>query len=353
MERKVSDRSSRQRVVAKRLADDLGVSVSTISRAFSPEAVIAPETRERVLKHAAEIGYKPNPYAQSLITRRSKIAGVIVSDIANPYYPEVLTGLTGALQEAGLNVMLFTGAAGETADKVLPLALHYQPDIVVVLAATLSFRAALESIEAGTNLIFFNRYVPDTPTHSVTCDNLRGGAEVADHLLSLGHRRLAYIAGPLDATTNSDRWEGYSSRCRERGVEQLQHEEAGAFSHDAGYAAASRLLASESPPQSIFCANDLLAMGALDAARRAFGLQVPRDLSIVGFDDISMAAWPSLALTTYRQPTRRMIATTIDLVRKVIADPDLKPVSKRVAGRLVVRETTGERGDEAKEHGHV
>lgn len=348
MARNDRDRVLRHRVVAKRLAEDLGVSISTISRAFSPNAVIAPQTRERVLKHAAAIGYKPNPYAQSLITRRSKIAGIIVSDIANPFYPEVLTGLTEALQSAGLNVMLFTGAAGETADTVLPSALHYQPNIVVVMAATLSFRAALESIEAGTSLIFFNRYVPDTPTHSVTCDNVRGGVEVADHLLDLGHRRPAYIAGPQDATTNMDRWEGFSSRCGERGFAP-RHEDAGAFSHAAGYAAAKRLLAAGSRPDSIFCANDLLALGALDAARREFGLGVPEDLSIVGFDDISMAAWPSHALTTYRQPTRRMIATTIDLVRVVEENPNFEPVSERIAGQLVIRETTAERATQKEE----
>ncbi len=337
-----SDRAQRHRVVAKRLANDLGVSISTISRAFSPNAVIAPETRERVLKHAAEIGYKPNPYAQSLITRRSKIAGIIVSDIANPFYPEVLTGLTEALQDAGLNVMLFTGAAGEPADRVLPSALHYQPNIVVVMAATLSFRAALESIEAGTSLVFFNRYIPDTPTHSITCDNVLGGAEAADHLLDLGHRRLAYIAGPHDATTNMDRWQGFSERCGERG-HVVVHEDAGAFSHAAGFVAAKRLLAADKRPDGIFCANDLLALGALDAARGEFGLEVPKDLSIVGFDDISMASWPSLALTTYRQPTRRMIATTIDLVRSIEEDPNFAPVSRRIAGQLVIRETTAAR----------
>ena len=333
----------RQRVVAKRLANDLGVSTSTISRAFSPEAVIAPQTRELVLKRAEEIGYKPDPYAQSLITRRSRIASVIVSDITNPFYPEILTNLTEALQGTGLNVMLFTSAAGQTSDEVLPQALHYQPDIVVVLAATLSFRAALESVEAGTRLIFFNRYVPDTPTDSVTCDNVRGGREVADHLLDFGHRRLAYIAGQQDATTNTDRWAGFSERCRERGIERLDCEEAGVFSHEAGYAAAMRLLSDGNRPDAIFCANDLVALGALDAARREFGLDVPKDLSIVGFDDISMAAWPSHALTTYRQPARRMVATTIDLVKQITMDPNSEPVSKRIAGHLVIRETTGKR----------
>jgi DNA-binding LacI/PurR family transcriptional regulator len=341
MDRKGSDRSLRRRVVAKGWADDLGVSISTISRAFSPTAVIAPGTRERVLKHAEEIGYRPNPYAQSLITRRSKIAGVIVSDIANPFYPEVLTGLTEALQNAGLNVMLFTSTAGQTSDEVLPQALLYQPDIVVVLAATLSFRAALESVESGTSLIFFNRYLPDTPTHSVTCDNIRGGREVADHLLDLGHRRLGYIAGTRDATTNTDRWQGFSERCGERGAERPVVEQAGAFSHDLGYAAAVRLLSGGSRPDAVFCANDVLALGALDAARREFGLDVPKDVSIVGFDDIAMAAWPSHALTTYRQPTRRMIAATIDLVKQISVDQSLAPVSKQIAGRLVIRETTG------------
>jgi DNA-binding LacI/PurR family transcriptional regulator len=330
------------KMVAKRVAEDLGVSISTVSRAFSPTAVIARGTRERVLARAKELGYQPNPFAQSLITQRSRIAGIIVSDITNPFYPEVLTGMTEALQNEGLNVMLFAGTSARGADDMVPLALRYRPDVIVVMAATISSRAAVEAAEAGTRVIFFNRYVPGVAALSVTCDNVLGGRQVADHLIDLGHRRLAFVAGLLDATTSVERWRGFAERCAERGLPTPLKEEAGVFTHDTGYAAALRLLSLKDRPDAIFCANDILALGALDAMA-SLGLKAPGDLSVVGFDDISMATWPSYSLTTYRQPVRRMIAATMELARQIIAGDGEPPQSRCIAGHLVERNTTRKR----------
>lgn len=260
-----------RQIVAKRLADDLGVSVSTISRAFNRDAVIAAGTRSRILEYAASIGYRPNPYAQSLITRKNNIVGVIVSDIVNPFYPEVLTGLCEALRQAGLDVMLFTVPGDRAPDEILPKALVYRPEFVIVLAATISFQAATEAAKIGTKLIFFNRYVPGMATFSVTCDNFRGGREVADHLIRTGHRRMAYLAGPPDATTTIDRWEGFRQRCAESGIEDVGRLTANTFSYEAGFQTARQLYAQRPSPDAIFCANDTLAMGVLDALRGDLG----------------------------------------------------------------------------------
>ncbi|MDF9434132.1 LacI family DNA-binding transcriptional regulator [Chromohalobacter israelensis] len=333
-----SKTKKREAVVAKQLAEELGVSISTISRAFSPHAVIAPETRERVLRRAEALGYHPNPFARSLITRKTSIVGIVVSDITNPFYPEVLTGLTEALQDIELNVMLFTSTGTQTSDDAVSLALRYQPDILIVLAATVSSKAATQATQAGTNMIFFNRYVPDAPAFTVTCDNVLGGREVADFLIDSGHRQLAFVSGLPDATTNRDRWKGFSERCAERGQANPLKEEAGCFAHDAGFAATQRLMSCQPRPDAIFCANDLLALGALNAVRK-MGLRTPEDVSIIGFDDISMASWSSHALTTYRQPVPKMISTTVDLVRRITAGSlqDTTPVC--IAGDLVVRGT--------------
>jgi len=293
-----------------------------------------------VLDRAAEVGYAPNPLARSLITKRTRIAGVVVSDITNPFYPEVLTRLTERLREINLNVMLTAAGSSDSLDDAVKLLLAYQPDVVIVLAATLPSEAAEACGQAGTPVLFFNRRPLRLDAFAVTCDNVGGGRLIADHLIKLGHRRLAFVAGRPDASTNVDRWDGYRQRCLELGVTEPVRVEAGAFSYERGYEAASRLLAGRSQPDGVFCANDILAIGFMDAARRDFGLDIPGDLSVVGFDDIAMARWPSHALTTVRQPVGRMIDVTIELIGKLFGSGQLTPRIERIPGELIERATT-------------
>jgi DNA-binding LacI/PurR family transcriptional regulator len=337
------NRIRKARVTVKDLARDLSLSTSTISRAFYDDAVIAPSTRKAVLTRAAEIGYAPNPLARSLITKRTRIAGVVTSDITNPFYPEVLTRLTEKLREIDLNVMLSAAGSSDSLDDAVKLLLSYQPDVVIVLAATLSSEAAEACGQVGTPVLFFNRRPFNVDAFGVTCDNVGGGLLVADHLIKLGHRRLAFVAGRPDASTNVDRWEGFRRGCVDHGLEEPVRVEAGAFAYERGYEAASRLLGSGSVrPDGVFCANDILAIGFMDAARREFGLDIPGDLSVVGFDDIAMARWPSHALTTVRQPVGKMIDVTMQLIEMLFDSAQLKPRIERIPGELVERASTRE-----------
>ncbi len=335
-------RIRKAQVTVKDLARDLRLSTSTVSRAFYTDAVIAPNTRKAVLKRAAEIGYAPNPLARSLITKRTRIAGVVMSDITNPFYPEVLTRLTERLREIDLNVMLTAASSSDSLDDAVKLLLSYQPDVIIVLAATLSSKTTEACGRAGTPVLFFNRRPQNSDAFGVTCDNVGGGRLVADHLIALGHRRLAFVAGWPDASTNVDRWEGYRQRCLEHGLKEPTRVEAGAFSYERGYEAAFRLLAGGSRPDGVFCANDILAIGFMDGARREFDLDIPGDLSVVGFDDIAMACWPSHALTTVRQPVGKMIDVTAQLIGKLFGAAQLKPRLERLPGELVERGSTRE-----------
>jgi len=340
MKRKSDVSRHKPRVTLRDLAKDLDVSVATVSRAFHEGAAIAGETRREVLKRAAELGYGPNPLARSLITKRTHIAGIVAADFTNPFYPEVLNELTERLQTIDMNVMLVPASASRTSDEALRLLLRYQPDIAILLAATLPSAAAQACREAGTPVIFFNRYASDGGSWAVTCDNVRGGRQIADHLIERGHKRLVYVAGRPDASTTIDRWRGFHGRCVRRGFAAPLREEAGTFSYQAGYAAALRLLARRPRPDAVFGANDIVALGVIDAARREFGLGVPDDLSVVGFDDIAMAAWPTYLLTTLRQPTTAMIECTVDFVRRLVRRPSEKPRVIRIPGELIERGTT-------------
>ena len=330
----------RSRVTVKDLARHLGMSVSTVSRAFYNDAVIAPETRHRVLSKASEIGYQPNPLARGLITKSSRIVGVVVSDITNPFYPEVLTSMTEQIQAVGFNVMLVVEQPNRPQNDGLDVLLSYHPDIVIILATTLSSDASEACRRVGTPVIFFNRHAADEHSFSVTCDNVAGGAMVADFLLDRGFSHPAFVAGRPDASTNRDRWMGFSKRCVARFAPMPPASEGQSFSYEEGYRGALGLLRGTTRPDVLFCANDILAIGALDALRRDGGLRVPEDIAVVGFDDIAMAAWPSYDLTTVRQPVEGMIASTIELAVALTRGEFGQPAAQRHPGKLIERNTT-------------
>lgn len=331
------------RVTVKDLARDLGMSVSTVSRAFHPEAVIASDTRETVLRRASEIGYSPNPFARSLITKKTRIVGLVVADITNPFYPEVLTRLTADLRAIDMNVMLVAADHAGALDDAVRLLLNYRPDLMVILAATLSSEAATECRNTGTPVIFFNRLSADGQSFGIACDNEAGGSRIADFLIDRNHRRLAYVAALPDASTNLERGRGFTRRAVERGLPEPVWIPAGSFSYDAGYAAARQLGAHAPLPDGIFCANDILAIGFVDGLRNG-GLRVPEDISVVGFDDIDMARWPSHALTTIQQPVTAMLAATVALAKKLALHGGEEPFVQRFTpGDLVERSTTRSR----------
>jgi DNA-binding LacI/PurR family transcriptional regulator len=322
------------------LAKDLSMSRATVSRAFHDHAVINPETRVKVLKRAKELGFQPNPLARGLITKSTRIVGLVVSDITNPFYPEVMTKLTERLQADGFNVMLVVSSPSRSEEEAVRVLLSYRIDIVVMLATTLSSAGAAACRVAGTPVLFFNRYESDNQCYAVTCDNELGGRVVADYLIDLGHKRLGYIAGRPDASTNVDRRHGFLSRCAERGITKVAQSPGVEFSYEAGGVSARKLLSLAKRPTAIFCSNDILALGAMGVAQREFQLKIPDDVSVVGFDDIAIASWPSHALTTVRQPIATMIDLTADLTLALARGTAGAPAILRLPGTLIERSTT-------------
>lgn len=300
-------------VTSIEVAQLAGVSQPTVSRAFDPEASVAPETRARVLAAAHKLGYQPNVIARSLSTQRTDIVGLVMANLTNSqFYPVVLDAFTERLQAVGKQTLLFNAAPDRPVDEILPRILGYQVDALVIVSTTPSSEIIDKCTQKGTPVILFNRFAPETSASSICCDNVAGGRRVADLLLDAGHERIAYLGGIASTATNTMREKGFSDRLQERSYGRPLREQ-GAYTYESGLAAARRLLALPTPPDAIFCAADIMALGAIDAARQA-GLSIPDDLSIVGFDDIPVAGWPAYDLTTIRQPIAQMVATAVTLI---------------------------------------
>ncbi len=315
-----------------------GVSQATVSRVFAPGSRIAGPMRDKVLAAAVALGYRPNAIARSLASQRSGMIGIVIGNMRNPFYPQVLEVFSDVLRRTGRQVLLFTVRDGETVDDLLPELLQYQVDGVVIASATLSSAMARNCAALGTPVVLFNRVSQDAEVSSVCCENRIGGRLAADVLAQAGHRRLAFLAGTADTSTNTERLLGFTERCGELGLPPPAIEP-GAYTHEAGFAAMARVIAAAGgPPEGVFCANDIIALGALDAARQA-GLVPGQTISVLGFDDIAPATWPNYRLTTIRQDTGAMVRHAVRVLTER-AGADAGPqVTIRVAPEIVWRDT--------------
>lgn len=314
-----------------------GVSQAAVSRTFTPGASVSEETRARVMAAAEELGYRPNVIARSLIQKSTNIIGLVVMRFSNPFYARMIRDFTRALQEKGYWTLLLNIAQIKELEETLPMALQYQVDGLIITSTTLSSSLAQECARSGTPVVLFNRYSSDTNVNVVRCDNVEGGRIVADAFLDAGCQRLAFIAGEEASSTNRDRESGFVDRLQERGYNLDTRESAGDYSYELGYEAAQRLLERNDPPDAIFCANDLIAMGAMDLARCKYNLNIPDDLSIIGFDDIPSAGWPGYDLTTVRQPVQPLVESTRQVLLDAIRTPESETVEMVISPTLVLR----------------
>lgn len=313
-----------------------GVSQSAVSRAFRPGAYISNAARAKVLKAAAELGFRPNAFARGLATRRSGIVAVAIGTIGNPIYPAVLDAFSRRFAEEGLELLLLTDL--DDADAVMNRITGYQTDAVIVTASTrleASVGVVRRCAAAGVPVVLYNRVLTDLPVAAVACANRDGGRQVAELLLRAGHRRLAFIGGPVETSTGRDRREGFRGALAAAGA-AAPILESGPLDYEGGHAALLRLMRARRKPDAVFCTNDLLAIGAMDAARRVLGLRVPEDLSVVGFDDVPMAAWGSYALTTVRQRVEPMVEAAMRLLHGALAGEAAPPLVE-VPCDLVIR----------------
>ena len=326
-----------KRVSSIDVAKLAGVSQSSVSRVFSPNAKVSEEKRQRILAAAETLGYKPNALARGLINRSTNLIGVVVADVANLFYASFLSELTQRLREIGKQVILFNVGLAESADDVLPKLLEYRVDALIIAATTLSADMASDCARNGTPVILFNRAVELARVSSVCVDNEAGGRQIAELMLANNHRRFAYIAGIESTQTNRLREDGFMRGLHDGGIDDVLREQ-GDFSYQSGFDAATRLLTRDSRPDAIFCVSDTTALGAIDAAR-TLGLHVPEDVSIAGFDGIPQAEWSAYQLTTIAQPITLLIDATMSVLQKRLeeGETNFRPKINHFPGELIIR----------------
>lgn len=321
------------------VAELAGVSQPTVSRALRGDPRVAPETVRRVREAAEALAYVPSRRGRSLSTRATGQVAVVVSDLANPFYSEAILHLQAALEAADLLVVVHTDLPDRpiTVERLLDGSVDGA--ILTTTLADSPLPGALA--DRGLPVVQFNRMGADEAADACVSDNAGGAAAVAALLADLGHARVGAVLGPEDASTGRDREAGFRAALADRGIaltdERMRR---GPFSTASGHDGLIALMGEAGPPTAVFCANDVVAAGALNAAH-ALGVAVPQRLTIVGFDDIAMAAWDVFRLTTVRQDLAAMSTAAVRLLRARMAEPARPPQAVTVPVRLVLRASHG------------
>lgn len=328
---------STQKITSMEVAKLAGVSQSAVSRVFTPGASSSKKTNELVRKAAAELGYRPNVLARSLITGKSRMIGLVVAYLDNYFYPEALELLSSALQKKGYHVLIFMSGnkEGDIADAVDEI-LDYQVDGIIAASVSMSSDLAKRCTSAGVPVVLFNRTQDDDRLSAVTSDNFQGGQKVARFLLAGGHKRIGYIAGWEGASTQRDREKGFTEELVRNGQE-LYAREVGNFNSDEAKQAARTMFSKQNFPDAVFVANDAMAIAVIDVIRFELGLQVPEQVSVVGYDDVPISSWPAYDLTTVRQPANRMVAETVSILIESIENKTTTARRIEIDGPLMVR----------------
>ncbi|TNC25735.1 LacI family DNA-binding transcriptional regulator [Amycolatopsis alkalitolerans] len=316
-ERSRRRQGGRRTVSIRDVAEAAGVSVATVSRALSADSAsfhIRPETRQHVLETSAALGYRPNDLARALLQQRTSVIGVVVPDISNPFYPDVVRGIEDVASAAGYRMILCnTDREPDRLNKYLETLVSSRVDGVLIAGGAADTPIDVDIFARyHTKVVVVGRHDVECP--SVQLDNVAAGAAITAHLAGLGHRRIALIAGPEGSRTMRDRFEGYRTALREHG---LPFDEAlvgrGELDEAAGYRVAGELTTMDNPPTGIVTVNDRMAVGAL-AALHDQGIAVPHQVSVTGFDDVSFASYVRPKLTTVAVPTYRVGTTAAELL---------------------------------------
>lgn len=325
--------------VAKRA----GVSAATVSRVLSRPHVVAPGTRRKVMRAVEDMGYAPNSAAKSLRTRRSHKLLVTIPDISNPFFSLILQGIEDAAQRDGYAVLLGDTQHNATReDRYARMLNRKEADGLIFLGHRLP-KAAAELVRAMAPrcapVVHGCEYSPSLGVPSVHIDNVAAAGDAMDHLYGLGHRRIGVITGPLVSPLSRDRLAGTTARARAHRAERHLLVVEGDFSIESGATEAMKLLGRRPAPTAVFCFNDEMAIGVIEAARRR-GLRVPDDLSVVGFDDIRFARHIEPPLTTIAQPMRAIGENTVRLLLEILRGDGVGPSSITLPHTLTIRATT-------------
>lgn len=333
-------------VTIKDIAKQAGVSHSTVSRALRSSPLISDETTERIRQIAAEMGYLPSAAARSLKTNRSRALGVIVSNIDDPFFSEILQGIEENAQERGYSMIIAASQRDPKREENIVRDMRERGvDGVIICSSSFSAEQQRKILEFGIPIVIINNQSAEGYRYSVYHDDVDGSRQVTRHLIDLGHKNIAYLGNALSGRTTQDRQTGFRLEMASAGLavpDEYIIEVAGGGPEN-GFTALNHFLELKNPPTALFCFNDMMAIGVLSGLHQA-GLRVPEDLSVVGFDNIKLSSYTTPPLTTLDQPKHYIgeeaARLLLDLLDPLSGEAPPQQAIQILKGKLLVRKST-------------
>jgi LacI family transcriptional regulator, galactose operon repressor len=323
------------------VASSAGVSVATVSRVLNGTGPVSPEARRRVLDAVESLGYVPHSAARSLSTRRTMNVGVLLPDVHGAFFSEIVRGIDLAARAAGYHILVSSSHSDLGETSAVLQALHGRIDGLLLLTAGMDADWLRRTLPRRVPAVLLYNSGADEEYDTIGVDNRRGAQMAVDHLLGLGHRRIALICGPAGNADAEERLRGFREALAARGLKaDPDLELPGDFREESGFLAGERLADLAPPPTAVFAANDAMAIGCL-AALRGRGLRVPEDVSLVGFDDIPIARYLTPALTTVQVPIAEIGGRALErLVALIQGGSGIPKQHEVVTPTLAVRAST-------------
>jgi DNA-binding LacI/PurR family transcriptional regulator len=329
------DQAGPRFISAHKVAQRAGVSRSAVSRAFTPGASIAPETREKVMQAAAELGYQVNDLARGLLAHRSRLVGLVAADLTSPFRTLQVAALSRLLVARGsVPVLIPTGMDEEQVSAAHSTLLRYRAEATIVLSGMPSTSLVELAQRNGQPLIVVGR-TENGPDH-IRIDNARAAQVAVDVFVARNLRRLGLVTSSVGSYNLIEREEAFIAAAARHGL-QVRVQRAALTDYNGGQTAASLLLGGSDPVQAVFCVNDLMAFGLMDYARNALNLSIPKDLSVIGFDGVPATQWGAYNLTTFHQDEERLAAEIINVLERRQAEPRLPPIFSVLEVPLIYR----------------
>ncbi len=326
-------------VTSKDVAKLAGVSQSTVSRVFVPGSSVSEKTKNKVFEAAKALNYRPNAFARSLTTNESKLIGVVFPDADYPIHMQTLQLISTELQKLGYSTVLIPWKIDDEDNHSIPNIFQYRVDGVIAASATFNKSLYEECEEFNIPIVQYARVVEGTRSSYVISDNYEAGQQAANLFANHNLASAAYVTGEVPTFTNDERTNGFVSEFEDLTGTTPSVVEAN-YDYNLALPAIRKLLSQDNRPEGIFCATDNLAMAVMDIARYEFGLKVPEDIQVIGFDNIPQTQWLSYQLTTFRQDFKRLARESVKIIVNQINDDNSSLVKLMVPVKLVERKTT-------------
>lgn len=334
----MAEHKSVDSITADDVAARAGVSRWTVTRAFKEASSISEKSKKKVLDAASELGYLPDLMAASLASHKSNLVSVLIDDFANPYKLLMLEKLTGILRSSGWGTIVVNTLSEDDASSALINASQRRVDAAILIGS--QYDELVLTTALGTRkvrkLIVFGRYSSHPKTISICCDDVSAVNEIADHLIKCGYKQPLFLAGPQTPSAHLLRKETFINRWSAKKKTTTTYTTVGVYDPTRAYKHVCELLtaiAKTDWPDVLVCENDAIAMGAIDAVRHKFGLSVPDDIAVTGFDDSPFADNPNYELTTYRQPVTEMAECLVQVLKGDTSESSYQ----HFKGKLVIR----------------